>query len=929
MNSFRKVSNLVLSLILFLSLTLSFTSPNVVFAESVITINSASELEQVRNNPSGNFELAADIVLTGEFTPIPKFNGTLDGNGYKIYGLKIAASESQPKAAFIVNNEGTIEQIAFVNVNITGLSTDSTYWAGGIVARNTGTIRESYVTGSITGGYRSAGIAVTNYGQIQDVYTEAFISAKVESGGLVAVSESGSSIRSSYSIPDIYSEQNNTSSISGYAYTGAVIENNAVLAGTIDNGGASNIGRIAGRLNTAPTLINNLASENVMVRGVAATGGALNNYHGLSVTDAALELETTYKNDLGWDFDTTWEMSTELKRPILLFANVAEPVDITTAADLELIRNNPWADYKLSADIELTDNFVPLPTFNGTLNGDGHLINGMTIVADANRPKVGFIIENSGTITDIGLTNIAIVGKTTDTNYWAGGITAENRGTIKESFVTGMIVGSYRSGGIAAHNYSVIKDVFTDATVKARGESGGLVAVSEAGSTLSTSYVVPNVYSLRNNTGGLTGYAYTDAVIKNNIIAAGSINNDGGSNIARIAGRLNGSPIFSNNMASENALVQGNIVTGGVGNNNQGLTVTDSKINNESTYREQLAWNFDDIWKMNSATGLPYLQAFEELSEDEADSIVYRIFRNELVELSKGVEHRQMDFVDANGNIQKSNIIDTDITLPQNKIIVGVKNNQIPPTDANGNYVRTEDNEGHDILKGSVEVQAGTTNIPGKKVVAGVNGEFYTKDGPEGYMIKDGSSIINGVRISGIDGKQYPFHGFFGIRRDGSAIIGNYDEDWDTVKDDLVQASGGQYQIVKDGVEQNFNGMVISDPNNPNYDDQTYYRHADRHPRTAAGIRSDGTVLFVVVDGRGANDSTGLYIEELGSYMKELGAYQAINMDGGGSSTAVTLNGNTNEYLTRNTPINKVNGINTPGVPRDVFSSLLVLVDQP
>lgn len=52
-------------------------------------------------------------------------------------------------------------------------------------------------------------------------------------------------------------------------------------------------------------------------------------------------------------------------------------------------------------------------------------------------------------------------------------------------------------------------------------------------------------------------------------------------------------------------------------------------------------------------------------------------------------------------------------------------------------------------------------------------------------------------------------------------------------------------------------------------------------------------------------------------------------MDGGGSSTAVTFDSQQDEYEIKNTPINRVDGVNTPGVPREVFSSLLILVDQP
>jgi hypothetical protein len=59
---------------------------------------------------------------------------------------------------------------------------------------------------------------------------------------------------------------------------------------------------------------------------------------------------------------------------------------------------------------------------------------------------------------------------------------------------------------------------------------------------------------------------------------------------------------------------------------------------------------------------------------------------------------------------------------------------------------------------------------------------------------------------------------------------------------------------------------------------------AARHPRTAAGITRDGKLLFVVVDGR-SQASAGMTIAELAQFLQELGAYQAVNLDGGGSST--------------------------------------------
>jgi len=62
-----------------------------------------------------------------------------------------------------------------------------------------------------------------------------------------------------------------------------------------------------------------------------------------------------------------------------------------------------------------------------------------------------------------------------------------------------------------------------------------------------------------------------------------------------------------------------------------------------------------------------------------------------------------------------------------------------------------------------------------------------------------------------------------------------------------------------------------------------------RSPRTAIGIRLDGTILVVVVDGR-SSISAGLTLEELADYMVQLHAYKAMNFDGGGSSEMV-ING--------------------------------------
>ncbi|MFO1052535.1 MAG: phosphodiester glycosidase family protein [Planctomycetota bacterium] len=61
-------------------------------------------------------------------------------------------------------------------------------------------------------------------------------------------------------------------------------------------------------------------------------------------------------------------------------------------------------------------------------------------------------------------------------------------------------------------------------------------------------------------------------------------------------------------------------------------------------------------------------------------------------------------------------------------------------------------------------------------------------------------------------------------------------------------------------------------------------REDPRHPRTAIGRRADGTLLLLCADGR-TEHAAGLSFAELTALMRELGCTDALNLDGGGSTT--------------------------------------------
>ncbi|MFU8945386.1 phosphodiester glycosidase family protein [Mycetocola zhadangensis] len=91
--------------------------------------------------------------------------------------------------------------------------------------------------------------------------------------------------------------------------------------------------------------------------------------------------------------------------------------------------------------------------------------------------------------------------------------------------------------------------------------------------------------------------------------------------------------------------------------------------------------------------------------------------------------------------------------------------------------------------------------------------------------------------------------------------------------------------------------------------------------RTAVGVNKDGTVVYVAtIDGR-AGDARGMTVQELGRLMLDLGAYNAVNLDGGGSTTLVARAPGTDAPVLVNRP--------SDGTERLVANSLAFFSSAP
>lgn len=107
-----------------------------------------------------------------------------------------------------------------------------------------------------------------------------------------------------------------------------------------------------------------------------------------------------------------------------------------------------------------------------------------------------------------------------------------------------------------------------------------------------------------------------------------------------------------------------------------------------------------------------------------------------------------------------------------------------------------------------------------------------------------------------------------------------------------IEAVGGRPVIVRDG-------QVSTEATDANAFATT------RHPRTAVGITTDGHLLLVVVDGRQPSFSVGMSLAELADLMRGLGAHEALNLDGGGSTTMVARDPASGELRIVNRPSDK------------------------
>lgn len=263
----------------------------------------------------------------------------------------------------------------------------------------------------------------------------------------------------------------------------------------------------------------------------------------------------------------------------------------------------------------------------------------------------------------------------------------------------------------------------------------------------------------------------------------------------------------------------------------------------------------------------------------ENTNLFATIFRDSTYAVTEGALATELHWLSMKGQAMHAFIFEIDLSSPNVSLEVSTPSNKV----AFGMQKMTE--------------QALYEDASGHSVWGGVNGDFFntTSGVPQGILYKDGVAIKTSF--------QDDICTYFAITKDGKALVAGQDE-FNELKGTFQEALGGRASLVKDGI-------VVSQTNNA------------VEPRTCIGVSEDGeTVYIMVVDGRNFSYSSGMDYSELSQCMIALGAYDAINLDGGGSSTFFIRN--TPEFIDgrfeiRNWPTD--NG----GAEREVANGLLII----
>lgn len=212
---------------------------------------------------------------------------------------------------------------------------------------------------------------------------------------------------------------------------------------------------------------------------------------------------------------------------------IVAQTEIHSQSDLLKISENLNGSYKLMNDITLSGKWIPIKGFEGTLDGNGHIISNLNI-SEISRNDVGFFgTTNKAVIRHLGIRNANVLGgSSTENGNKVGILVGEAKETvieycyIKDSKVTGReYVGSFV--GVFTHGETLrnrLANSYSNVDVIAYSSlAGGLVGGTDMTDIINY-YYLGTVYSKGTSgiAGGIVGVATGDTTKISGSMALGT-----------------------------------------------------------------------------------------------------------------------------------------------------------------------------------------------------------------------------------------------------------------------------------------------------------------------------------------------------------------------------------------------------------------------
>ena len=291
--------------------------------------------------------------------------------------------------------------------------------------------------------------------------------------------------------------------------------------------------------------------------------------------------------------------------------------------------------------------------------------------------------------------------------------------------------------------------------------------------------------------------------------------------------------------------------------------------------------------------GMLPLSAFAAIDFDlSASSDYYTVISNKEYALAPGVSESEIIVNNKEGSDRKIvHVFEVDATNPTVKVLPGYYGiDKLDPNNLALDGVADKTQYWTD--KKLTETVAYYENKLGYNVVGAMNTALaYDSNAPYGYMVWEG--VVLGTPEVHPNAQTY-----LAIYKDGSAELRSMSTPLDGNEWTAISANFGW--LVK-------NGKLTS---------TAVERTSSDASRSMIGIKADGTLVFCQVDGRNAPISTGLSNYEMGEMMLSLGCVNAVNCDGGGSSTFVSKREGETENTMRSIP--------SDGAERPTINSVII-----